>query len=129
MTGKRRGNRRHNDNRRTLALERLEPRHLLSTGLPTAGTLSTDPKDPSIARIGVDLAALWDQYQAGLADGTRSAALNAVASMCAASQMPLVGGSVVIDAVASGSAATLANDLTQLGAVVTGEAGVMVSAL
>jgi len=129
MTGKRRSNCRHDGNRRMLAVEALEPRHLLSTGLPTAGVLSTDPKDPSIARIGVDLAALWDQYQAGLAQGAQPAAMSALASAGVASQMPLVGNSVVIDAVASGSAATLASDLTRLGAVVTGVAGQMVSAL
>jgi uncharacterized repeat protein (TIGR01451 family) len=125
----RRNNRRYHGNRRTLRLEGLEPRQLLSANLPTAGILSTDPKDPAIARIGADLAGLYDQYQAEVADGATSAAANSTASASVGQQVSLVGSSVVIDAVASGSVAKLASDLTRLGAVVTGEAGVMVSAL
>jgi uncharacterized repeat protein (TIGR01451 family) len=98
--------------------------------LPAAGILSTDPKDPSIARIGAGLAGLWDQYQAGLPAGASTAGAVSTASVSGdGQQVPLAGSSVVIDAVASGSVANLASDLTGLGAVITGEAGVMVSAL
>jgi uncharacterized repeat protein (TIGR01451 family) len=94
-----------------------------------AGVLSTNPKDPSIARIGAGLAGLWDQYQAGVAQGASIAAASSSALASVGQQLPTMGSSVVIDAVASGSVTTLASNLTQLGAVVTGEAGVMVSAL
>ena len=125
-TCKRRNNRRHHGNRRTLALEGLEPRQLLSAA---AGGLSTDPKDPSIARIGAGLAGLWDQYQTGVAGAHSIAAASSSASASVGQQLPTVGSSVVINAVASGSVTTLASNLTQFGIVVTGKAGVMVSAL
>jgi uncharacterized repeat protein (TIGR01451 family) len=127
MIGKQRSNRR-NGNRRTLRLEGLEPRQLLSAGIPSSTALSVNPKDPSIAKIGADLAGLWDQYQAGLAQGDSAAVASSSAAASAAQQSPVAGGSVVVDAVACGSTAILAADLTRLGAVITGQAGRIVSA-
>jgi hypothetical protein len=83
-------------------------------GAETLG-IGTSPSKATTAKVGQDLLALYAEYQAHLRDtcgqGTAAPAFkssNAIA--------PVAGGSVVIDATASGDPEALAADLRALGA-------------
>ena len=88
--------------------------------------IGTSPSKATTAKVGQDLLALYAEYQAHLKDtsGQRAAAPAFKSSNAIA---PVAGGSVVIDATASGDAEALATDLRALGAENVTAFGRMVS--
>ena len=83
-------------------------------GTETLG-IGTSPSKAATAKVGQDLLALYAEYQAHLKDTSgQGAATPAFKSSNAIA--PVAGGSVVIDATASGDAEALAADLRALGA-------------
>jgi hypothetical protein len=83
-------------------------------GAETLG-IGTSPSKAAMAKVGQDLLALYAEYQAHLKDtsGQRAPAPPFKSSNAIA---PVTGGSVVIDAAASGDPGALAADLRALGA-------------
>jgi hypothetical protein len=83
-------------------------------GANTLG-IGTAPSKAATAKVGQDLLALYVEYQAHLKDTSgQGAAAPAFKSSNAIA--PVAGGSVVIDAMASGDTEALAADLRALGA-------------
>jgi hypothetical protein len=83
-------------------------------GAETLG-IGTSPSKATTAKVGQDLLALYAEYQAHLKDTSgQGAAAPAFKSSNAIA--PVAGGSVVIDATASGDPEALAADLRALGA-------------
>ena len=76
--------------------------------------IGTSPSKAATGKVGQDLLALYAEYQVHLKDTSAQGAAPAFKSSNAIA--PVAGGSVVIDATASGDAEALATDLRALGA-------------
>lgn len=89
--------------------------------------IGTSPSKAAMAKVGADLLALHAEYQAHLQQ-TRGRGAAAPAFQSSNTIAPVAGGSVVIDAAASGDPEALAADLRALGADKVTVFGHMVSA-
>jgi hypothetical protein len=83
-------------------------------GAATLG-IGSSPSKAATAKVGQDLLALYAEYQSHLKDTSGQGAA-APAFKSSNALAPVAGGSVVIDATASGDAEALAADLSTLGA-------------
>ena len=77
--------------------------------------IGTSPSKAATAKVGQDLLALYAEYQAHLTNASGQGA-SSPAFKSTNARAPVAGGSVVIDATASGDAEALATDLRALGA-------------
>ena len=104
----------------SLQLEPLERRYLLTA---VNDVYDISPNDPGVRRMGFDLAVAWEEYRQFEQSNTFAAFRPSNDSL------PMFGERVIIDAVASGTAAELQADFAKAGIAVTGAFDRSVSAL